>query len=35
MGALAGLQATLPQLRLALRQGDILLALGVVAFWSC
>ena len=31
MGALAGLQATLPQLRLALRQGDVLLAVGVLA----
>ena len=26
-----GLQATLPQLRLALRQGDVLLAVGVLA----
>jgi flagellar biosynthesis protein FlhA len=31
MGALAGLQGTLPQLRLAMRQGDVLLATGVLA----
>ena len=31
MGALAGLQAALPQLRLAVRQGDVLLAIGVLA----
>ena len=31
MGALAGLHATLPQLRLAVRQGDVLLATGVLA----
>ena len=31
MGALASLQATWPQLRLAVRQGDVLLAVGVLA----
>jgi flagellar biosynthesis protein FlhA len=31
MGALAGLQAMLPQLRQAVRQGDVLLAVGVLA----
>ena len=31
MGALAGLQGAWPQLKLAVRQGDVLLATGVLA----